>query len=100
MACFLVTGGAGFLGSHLVDALSRQGHRVRVLDDLSSGHRRNLSRQTDFMRGDITDPTAVEEAFDGIDACFHLAAIASVVRSNREWLRTHEVNLTGTLNIL
>ncbi len=52
------------------------------------------------MHGDITDPTTVEEAFDGIDACFHLAAIASVVRSNREWLRTHEVNLTGTLNIL
>src|SRR5258706_7914930 len=46
------------------------------------------------------DPTTVEEAFEGIDGCFHLAAIASVVRSNREWLRTHEVNLTGTLNIL
>lgn len=99
MACFLVTGGAGFLGSHLVDALSRQGHFVRVLDDLSSGHRQNVPRQIKFLRGDITDPTTVEEAFEGIDACFHLAAIASVVRSNREWLRTHEVNLTGTLNI-
>ena len=100
MACFLVTGGAGFLGSHLVDALLRQGHLVRVLDDLSSGHRHNLPRQIQFLHGDITDPTTVEEAFEGIDACFHLAAIASVVRSNREWLRTHEVNLTGTLNIL
>jgi UDP-glucose 4-epimerase len=100
MACFLVTGGAGFLGSHLVDALLRQGHLVRVLDDLSSGHRHNLPRQLQFLHGDITDPTTVEEAFEGIDACFHLAAIASVVRSNREWLRTHEVNLTGTLNIL
>ena len=100
MACFLVTGGAGFLGSHLVDALLRQGHLVRVLDDLSSGHRENLPRQIQFLHGGITDPTAVEEAFDGIDACFHLAAIASVVRSNREWLHTHEVNLTGTLNIL
>jgi UDP-glucose 4-epimerase len=99
MACFLVTGGAGFLGSHLVDALLRQGHLVRVLDDLSSGHRQNLPRQIEFLHGDITDPTTVEEAFEGIDACFHLAAIASVVRSNREWLRTHEVNLTGTLNI-
>ena len=100
MACFLVTGGAGFLGSHLVDALLKQGHLVRVLDDLSSGHQQNLPRQIQFLHGDITDPTTVEEAFEGIDACFHLAAIASVVRSNREWLRTHEVNLTGTLNIL
>ena len=100
MACFLVTGGAGFLGSHLVDALLRQGHLVRVLDDLSSGHRQNLPRQIEFLHGDITDPTTVEEAFEGIDACFHLAAIASVLRSNREWLRTHQVNLTGTLNIL
>ena len=99
MACFLVTGGAGFLGSHLVDALLRQGHLVRVLDDLSSGYRENLPRQIQFSHGGITDPTTVEEAFEGIDACFHLAAIASVVRSNREWLRTHEVNLTGTLNI-
>lgn len=100
MACFLVTGGAGFMGSHLVDALLRQGHRVRVLDDLSSGHRQNLPRPIEFLYGDITDPMTVEEAFEGIDACFHLAAIASVVRSHREWLRTHEVNLTGTINIL
>jgi UDP-glucose 4-epimerase len=100
MACFLVTGGAGFLGSHLVDALLRQRHLVRVLDDLSSGDRENLPQQIEFLHGGITDPTAVEEAFDGIDACFHLAAIASVVRSNREWLHTHEVNLTGTLNVL
>jgi UDP-glucose 4-epimerase len=99
MACFLVTGGAGFLGSHLVDALLRQGHLVRVLDDLSSGHRQNLPRRIEFLHGDITDPTTVEEAFEGVDACFHLAAIASVACSNREWLRTHEVNLAGTLNI-
>jgi UDP-glucose 4-epimerase len=99
MACFLVTGGAGFMGSHLVDALLKKGHLVRVLDDLSSGKRQNLRRQAEFLHGDVTDPTAVEAAFEGIDACFHLAAIASVVRSNREWLRTHEVNLAGTLNI-
>jgi len=99
MACFLVTGGAGFMGSHLVDALLTQGHSVRVLDDLSSGYRQNLPRQIQFLHGDVTDPATVEEAFDGIDGCFHLAAIASVVRSNREWLRTHEVNLTGTINI-
>lgn len=99
MACFLVTGGAGFMGSHLVDALLKQGHLVRVLDDLSSGKRQNLPRQIKFFHGDVTDPRAVEEAIAGVDACFHLAAIASVMRSNWEWLRTHEVNLAGTLNI-
>jgi UDP-glucose 4-epimerase len=99
MARFLVTGGAGFMGSHLVDALLDQGHAVRVLDDLSSGCRENLPRQVEFMYGDVADQGTVEDAFDGIDACFHLAAIASVVRSNREWVRTHQVNLTGTINI-
>ena len=99
MACFLVTGGAGFMGSHLVEALLERGHSVRVLDDLSSGARRNLPGQIQFLHADVTNPGAVEEAFEGIDACFHLAAIASVARSNREWLRTHEVNLTGTINI-
>ena len=53
----------------------------------------------DFVRGDVTDVRAVEQAFDGVEACFHLAAIASVERSNREWRRTHEVNLGGTINI-
>lgn len=99
MARFLVTGGAGFVGSHLVDALLSQGHAVRVLDDLSSGRRENLSHQVEMIQGDVTDRTTVERAFEGIDACFHLAAIASVVHSNREWLRTHQVNLTGTINV-
>jgi len=99
MACFLVTGGAGFMGSHLVDALLKQGHLVRVLDDLSSGCRENLPQQIQFLRGDVTDPATVEEAFEGVDGCFHLAAIASVARSNSEWRRTHEVNLTGTINV-
>lgn len=99
MACFLVTGGAGFMGSHLADLLLKQGHRVRVLDDLSTGSRENLPHQVELLQGDVTDPTAVSEAFEGIDGCFHLAAIASVVRSNHEWLRTHQVNLTGTVNI-
>jgi UDP-glucose 4-epimerase len=99
MACILVTGGAGFMGSHLVDALLDQGHPVRVLDDLSSGNRENLPRQVEFIYGDVTNSATVEQAFDDVDACFHLAAIASVARSSREWLRTHQVNLTGTINI-
>ena len=99
MARLLVTGGAGFVGSHLVDALLTQGHAVRVIDDLSTGSRENLSQQVEVIQGDVTDPNAVEQAFEGIDGCFHLAAIASVERSNREWLRTHQVNLTGTVNV-
>jgi UDP-glucose 4-epimerase len=99
MARFLVTGGAGFIGSHLADRLLEQGHAVRVLDDLSSGRRENLPHRVEFILGDVTDPHAVEQAFNGIDGCYHLAAIASVVRSHRDWVRTHQVNLTGTINI-
>ena len=99
MARFLVTGGAGFIGSHLVGALLDEGHAVRVLDDLSSGRRKNLPRQAEFTEADVTDPGAVDRALDGVDGCFHLAAVASVVRSHREWLRTHQVNLTGTINV-
>lgn len=99
MSKFLVTGGAGFMGSTLVDALLGQRHTVRVLDDLSSGSRDNLPSGIEFIRGDVTDPAQVAQAFEGVDGCFHLAAIASVIRSNEEWLRTHQVNLTGTINI-
>jgi len=99
MAYFLVTGGAGFIGSHLVHALLDEGHAVRVLDDLSSGHRKNLPQQVELIEADVTDPVAVDGAIDGVDGCFHLAAIASVARSHREWLRTHQVNLTGTINV-
>jgi UDP-glucose 4-epimerase len=99
MARFLVTGGAGFVGSHLVAALLKQGHVVRVLDDLSSGSRDNLPPQVELILGDVSNPTAVAQAFESIDACFHLAAIASVVRCNTEWVRAHQVNLTGTVNI-
>src|SRR5215469_10957692 len=99
MACILVTGGAGFVGSHLVDALLSRRHTVRVLDDLSTGKRENLSTEADFIYGDVTNTAVVGQAFDGIDACFHLAAIASVARSSSEWLRSHQVNLTGTINV-
>ncbi len=99
MARFLVTGGAGFIGSHLVEALLDEGHAVRVLDDLSSGQRKNLPWQAEMIEADVSDPEAVDRAFDGVHGCYHLAAIASVVRSHREWLRTHQVNLTGTINV-
>jgi UDP-glucose 4-epimerase len=99
MARYLVTGGAGFIGSHVVEGLLEDGHAVRVLDDLSSGNRGNLPGTVEFVRADITNPDTVAHAFEGIEGCFHLAAIASVEQCNREWLRTHQVNLTGTINI-
>ena len=68
MAFILVTGGAGFVGSHLADALLHEGYKVRVLDDLSSGSRENLPRQIEFIYGDVTDTTVIEQAFHGIDA--------------------------------
>lgn len=100
MSEYLVTGGAGFIGSHLADALLAAGHRVRVLDDFSTGRRANLDPRCEVVVGDITDPGAVHAAFAGVDGCFHLAAIASVARGNEDWLGTHSVNQTGTVAVL
>src|SRR5436853_7235349 len=100
MPRYLITGGAGFIGSHLVDALIADGHTVRVLDDLSTGSRRNLDATVDLQIGDVADKDAVREALDGDDGRFHLAAIGSVERSRREWLRAHAVNLSATINII
>ncbi|MGA8757560.1 MAG: SDR family NAD(P)-dependent oxidoreductase [Stellaceae bacterium] len=99
MACYLVTGGAGFIGSHLVDALIGDGHSVRVLDNLTSGSLKNIPVKAVFIKGDITDPEVVAQALEGVDGCFHLAAIASVEQCKRDWLRTHQVNLTGAINV-
>ncbi len=96
---YLVTGGAGFIGSHLAHALITQGHKVTVLDDLSTGKRAQIPARAQFIKGDVSDVDMVRQAFDGIDGCFHLAAIASVARSNEEWKRTHEVNLSATINV-
>ncbi len=99
MSTYLVTGGAGFIGSHLCDALLARGDRVRVLDDLSTGRRGNLSGDVELLVGDIADPATVRDAIAGIDGCFHLAAIASVARGIDDWLGTHRANLTGTITI-
>ena len=96
----LVTGGAGFIGSHLCDALLARGTQVRVLDDLSSGRRDNLPRGVELIVGDVADPAAARAALEGMDGCFHLAAIASVQRAAEDWLGTNRVNLVGTIALL
>jgi UDP-glucose 4-epimerase len=99
MALFLVTGGAGFIGSHLADRLLALGHRVRVIDNLISGKRHNLPREAEFVEADIRDPAGLERAFRGVDGCFHLAAIASVQRSVEAPRETGDVNLMGTVAV-
>ena len=99
MATYLLTGGCGFIGSHLSEALLARGDRVRVLDDLSTGKRENLPPGVTLIEADVADAAAVRAAMEGVDGCFHLAAIASVERGVRELLTTHRVNLSGTLAV-
>src|SRR6202012_2013302 len=91
-----VTGGAGFIGSHLCEALIARGDAVRVLDNLSTGRRGNLPPGTHLIEGDVADPAAVAEALDGADGCFHLAAVASVEKGMTDWLGCHGSRRTGT----
>lgn len=97
MRTILVTGGCGFIGSHLCAALRRRGDHVRVLDDLSTGRRDNLPEGATLQVGDVADRDTVRAAVEGIDGCFHLAAIASVERGVEDWLGTHRANLTGSI---
>jgi len=100
---YLVTGGAGFIGSHMVRALVAQGHRVRVVDNFSTGKRENLDEiadQIDLRPISITDRAALDQAMSGVDYVFHLAALASVPRSVADPLANNEHNVTGTLNLL
>ncbi|GIL41876.1 NAD-dependent epimerase/dehydratase family protein [Roseiterribacter gracilis] len=97
---FLVTGGAGFIGSHLTEALLARGDKVRILDDLSTGKRDNIPGNAELIVGDVADDRAVARAMAGADGCFHLAAIASVERGNRDWLGTNRANLVGTIAVL
>ena len=99
----LVTGGAGFIGSHLVRWLVGQNHAVRVLDNLSTGRRAMLGPAepaVELVIGDIRDPEVVRSAVAGVDLVFHLAAMVSVVQSVEQPLLAYEVNTIGTLNLL
>jgi UDP-glucose 4-epimerase len=100
---YLVTGGAGFIGSHITDALVAAGHQVVVLDNLSSGHKANLSNvwnRIEFVEGDVRDPEACLRAAEGCDGIFHEAALVSVPDSVNRPRDNHDINITGTLNIL
>jgi nucleoside-diphosphate-sugar epimerase len=100
---FLVTGGAGFIGSNTVDELVKRGHAVVVLDNLSTGSESNLAEVRDkiqFINGSVTDPEAVRAACKGVDYVLHLAARTSVPRSMKEPVETNQVNVDGTLNVL
>jgi UDP-glucose 4-epimerase len=103
MATSLVTGGAGFIGSHLVEALVNRGDSVRILDDFSTGKWENLisvARQVDIIEGDVRDEATVRRSVIGVDFVFHQAAIAAVPRSMKDPIETHAINATGTLNVL
>jgi len=98
----LITGGAGFIGSHLTDALLAKGHAVRVLDDLSTGKRSNLpldNPRVELIVGDVADAALVAQAMAGCSAVAHLAAVASVQASVDDPVHTHQSNFIGTLNV-
>jgi UDP-glucose 4-epimerase len=103
MRRFLVTGGAGFIGSHIATALVQRGDQVRVLDNLSTGFQSNLEQVADkveLIEGDITDADTVGKAAQGVDCIFHQAALASVPRSVEFPLDTNDACVTGTVNVL
>lgn len=103
MRSFLVTGGAGFIGSHIAQALVTRGDRVRVLDNLSTGRRENMADfldQIEFFEADLLDADAVVRAVDGVDCVFHQAALASVPLSVEDPLASHAACVTGTVGLL
>jgi len=103
MSSFLVTGGAGFIGSNIVEELVRLGHNVRVLDNFSTGKRENIApflKQIELFEGDIRDEEICRRAVDGIDYVLHQAAMPSVPRSLAEPVTTSEVNIMGTVKLL
>ncbi|MFA4826202.1 MAG: SDR family oxidoreductase [Methanoregula sp.] len=102
---YLVTGGAGFIGSHITDNLLACGHEVIILDNFFSGRKENISHLEDnskihIINGSITDPATLKTACESVDGIFHEAAIASVARSVNNPVATNEANISGTLNVL
>jgi len=100
MPTYLVTGGAGFIGSHLVTALLREGHRVRIVDNLSTGRRERLCAGAECVEADITDLDAIRPAFRGVDGVFHVAALPRVQFSIEHPRESNAANITGTLHVL
>jgi len=100
MSKYLVTGGAGFIGSHLVEELIALGHHIIVLDNLSNSSLENVPSEVNFVEGSILDSRLLDELMQTVDACFHLAAIPSVTECTKNWMGTHQINATGTVNIL
>ena len=101
MALYLVTGGAGFIGSHIVETLVLRGERVRVLDNFTTGKRDNVQHlPVEVIEGDIRHLEVVRMATRGVDFVIHQAAVVSVTQSVSDPLSTHEVNVTGTFNVL
>ena len=100
MARYLVTGGAGFIGSHLTEELLRRGHEVRVLDNLSTGLIENIPVGAEFIEGDLMQPEVIAEAIDGCQFVLHQAAISSVQQSIDNPRPSNEANVDGTLNVL
>jgi UDP-glucose 4-epimerase len=100
MKLYLVTGGAGFIGSHIVETLIARGDRARVLDNLSTGKRTNVPKGAELVEADITDLKSIRSAFDSVDGVFHCAALPRVQDSIERPLETHGANITGTLNVL
>ena len=100
MALYVVTGGAGFIGSHLVEELLRRGETVRVVDDFSSGMRENVPAGVDLAEGDVADAAFARKAIAGADYVLHQAAIPSVARSVADPMKSHRANIDGTLQVL
>jgi len=103
MAFYLVTGGAGFIGSHIVEELLKRKEKVRVLDNFSTGKKENVApflEEIELIEGDIRKPEVVKKAMKGVDYVLHQAALPSVPRSIKDPVTTNEVNVLGTLNIL
>jgi UDP-glucose 4-epimerase len=100
LANYLVTGGAGFIGSHISEALVKRGHRVRVVDSLVTGYRHNLRDGVEFTQGDLADPSVARAAVTGMDYVLHQAAIPSVPRSVDKPEESHRANVDATLQIM